>query len=85
LARGLDAVIMYPTAILGPQSYRCGFATAGLLALARGKLPALVDGGFDWVDVRDVVQGALRAAAQAPSGARYILGGHWASLRDLAK
>ncbi|MBN1579775.1 MAG: NAD-dependent epimerase/dehydratase family protein [Anaerolineae bacterium] len=85
LARGLDAVILYPTAILGPYDYRCGFATAGLRALARGELPALVEGGFNWVDVRDVVQGALQAAARAPSGARYILGGHWASLRDLAK
>jgi dihydroflavonol-4-reductase len=48
-------------------------------------LPALVDGGFDWVDVRDVVHGARRAAAQAASGARYILSGHQASLRDLAQ
>jgi dihydroflavonol-4-reductase len=55
------------------------------LAIASGELWALIDGGFDWVDVRDVVDGALQAAARAPSGARYILSGHWASLRDLAE
>jgi dihydroflavonol-4-reductase len=85
LARGLDAIILYPSAILGPHDYRLGFPNQGLLAIASGELWALIDGGFDWVDVRDVVDGALRAAARAPSGARYILSGHWASLRDLAE
>lgn len=85
LARGLDAVILYPSAIIGPHDYRLGFPNAGLLAICNGKLPALVAGGFDWVDVRDVVAGALRAAARAPAGGRYFLSGHWASLRDLAE
>jgi dihydroflavonol-4-reductase len=85
LARGLDAVILYPSAIIGPHDYRLGFPNSGLLAIFNGKLWALVEGGFDWVDVRDVVDGALQAAVRAPSGARYILSGHWASLSDLAE
>jgi dihydroflavonol-4-reductase len=85
LAHGLDAVILYPTAIIGPHDYRLGFPNSGLLAILNGKLWALVQGGFDWVDVRDVVDGALQAAVCAPSGARYILSGHWASLSGLAK
>ena len=46
-----------------------------LLDLYHRRLPALVDGGFDWVDVRDVVAGALAAADRAPRGARYLLVG----------
>ena len=84
ITRGLDAVILYPTAIIGPHDYRQGFPNAGLLAICEGRLVALVDGGFNWVDVRDVADGALRAGDRAPSGARYILSGHWASLHDLA-
>jgi dihydroflavonol-4-reductase len=84
MARGLDAVILYPTAMIGPYDYRQGFPNAGLRAICEGRLWALVEGGFDWVDVRDVAQGALRAAERAPAGARYILSGHWASLHDLA-
>jgi dihydroflavonol-4-reductase len=84
MARGLDAIILYPSAILGPYDHRLGFPNAGLLALANGSLWALVRGGFDWVDVRDLVQGAIAAADRAPAGGRYILSGHWASLRDLA-
>jgi dihydroflavonol-4-reductase len=84
VARGLDAVILYPSAIIGPHDYRLGFPNSGLLAILNGKLWALVDGGFDWADVRDVAYGALQAAVCAPSGERYILSGHWASLSDLA-
>jgi dihydroflavonol-4-reductase len=84
LTRGLDAVILYPSAIIGPYDYRLGFPNVGLLAIFKGDLWALVEGGFDWVDVRDVVDGSLQAAERAPSGARYILSGHWASLPDLA-
>jgi len=84
VAQGLDAVILNPTAIIGPVDYRQALPNQLLLALGRGQLWALIDGGFDWVDVRDVVDGALRAAAWAPAGARYLLAGHWASLRELA-
>ncbi len=81
---GLDAVILYPTAIVGPYDFRPSHFGHVLLYLARGKLPALVAGGFDWVDVRDVVAAALRAAEAAPPGARYILSGHWATLAEIA-
>lgn len=84
LAHGLDAVILNPTAIIGPYDFRPSHFGEVLLDLARGRLPALVDGGFDWVDVRDVVQGALRAAERAPAGARYLLSGHWVSLGEIA-
>ncbi|MFC1994092.1 NAD-dependent epimerase/dehydratase family protein [Chloroflexota bacterium] len=81
---GLDAIVVSPTAMIGPHDYKPSHFGRALLALAQGKLPALVAGGFDWVDVRDVVAGAMRAEERAPSGAKYLLSGHWISLRDLA-
>jgi dihydroflavonol-4-reductase len=84
IERGLDAVIISPTAVIGPHDYEPSFLGEALLNLARGKMPALVAGGFDWVDVRDVVEGALRAEKQAPTGAKYLLSGHFASVCDLA-
>ncbi len=84
IARGLDALILNPTAIIGPHDHRGGAMTEAVLRLARGSLPFLVEGGFNWVDARDVAAGAIAAADGAPAGAQYILGGHWASLRDLA-
>jgi dihydroflavonol-4-reductase len=84
IEKGLDAIIISPTAIIGPYDYRPSHFGEALLRLANGNLPALVTGGYDWVDVRDVVQGALRAEERAPTGAKYILSGHWVSLRDVA-
>jgi dihydroflavonol-4-reductase len=84
LAAGLDTVILYPTAVIGPYDLKPSHLGTVLLLLARRRLPALVGGGFDWVDVRDVAAGALCAAERAPAGQRYLLSGHFASVRDLA-
>ena len=42
----------------------------------RGRLPAVVDGETNVVDVRDVAEGHLLAAARGAPGERYVLGGH---------
>jgi dihydroflavonol-4-reductase len=39
-----------------------------------------VEGGFDWVDVRDVVAGALAAAARGRTGDNYLLSGNYATV-----
>lgn len=84
IEKGLDAVIINPTAVIGPYDYQPSYFGEALISLAQRRLPALVTGGFDWVDVRDVVAGALRAEESAPAGARYLLSGHWVSMRDIA-
>lgn len=81
---GLDAIIINPTGIIGPHDPKPSHFGAVLLALARSQLPALIAGGFDWVDARDVCQGALRAEAEAPGGAKYLLSGHWISIEEIA-
>jgi len=85
IARGLDAVIIRPTAMLGPYDFRPSYLGQALIQLANGKIPALVSGGFDWVDVRDVVAGALNAEQMAQSGASYLLGGNWHTIREVAE
>ena len=82
--RGLPTVIVIPSAILGPYDFRPSYLGQALQLLARGRIPALVRGGYDWVDVRDVVAGAMQAERLGRSGARYILSGHWRSLREVA-
>lgn len=84
LARGLDAVIINPTAILGPYDFKPSYLGKAILSMARGELPALVRGGFDWVDVRDVVYGLIQAAQVAPTGNKYLLSGHWRTVVDLS-
>jgi dihydroflavonol-4-reductase len=85
LERGLDAVILNPTAILGPYDFKPSYLGTAILSMARGKLPALVRGGFDWVDVRDVVYGLMQATQVAPTGSKYLLSGHWRTVVDLSQ
>ncbi|MBN1857212.1 MAG: NAD-dependent epimerase/dehydratase family protein [Dehalococcoidia bacterium] len=82
--QGLDAVVVVPTAVVGPHDFRPSHFGQVVIALARNRLPALVSGGFDWVDVRDVVDGAIVAAECAPSGRKYVLSGHWVSIPRVA-
>ncbi len=83
--QGLDAVILRPTALLGPNDFKPSYLGQALIQLAEGRIPALVRGGFNWVDVRDVVAGALRAEQVAPPGARYTLGGNFHTIRQVAE
>jgi len=84
VAAGLDAVIVAPTAIVGPHDYRPSYFGRVLLHLAAGSLPFIVCGGFDWVDVRDVVAAAVAAEAKAAAGSKYLVSGHWLSLTGVA-
>lgn len=84
-ARGLDAVVVAPTAVIGPRDHGPSRLGRLLSALARRRLPCLVEGAFDWVDARDVARGMLTAAERAPRGGLYLLGGHRLSLLELAR
>src|SRR5215472_3454464 len=48
VANGLDAVILIPSAILGPHDYKLSAANAFILQLVCGEVPGLIDGGYDW-------------------------------------
>jgi dihydroflavonol-4-reductase len=83
--QGLDAVILSPTAVIGPCDYGPSLMGRALILLALGKLPALVPGGYDWVDVRDVTESTLTAIEKGKKGERYLLPGHWKTLGQISK
>jgi dihydroflavonol-4-reductase len=83
--RGMDAVILSPTAVIGPNDYTPSLMGRALILLATGRLPALVSGGYDWVDVRDVTHSAIAAIEKGRNGERYILSGHWKTLEQISE
>ncbi len=83
--RGLDIVILSPTAVIGPFDFGPSLMGRALILLALGKLPALVPGGYDWVDVRDVVNATLEAMEKGKKGERYLLPGHWKTLEQISE
>ena len=82
---GLEAVIVALTAVIGPYDFKPSRMGSVLLKIRKHKLLALVGGGYNWVDVRDVVQGAIQAEKSASSGSQYILAGEWYTVRELAE
>ena len=81
---GLPAVVIHPTGVIGPGDHRPSRMGQVLIDLSSKKLPALIPGGFNWVDVRDVCVGALGAEKFGRIGESYILSGQWHSTRQLA-
>jgi dihydroflavonol-4-reductase len=82
--RGLDAVIVNPTGVIGPHDYKVSHMGETIRDLACGRLPALIPGGYDFVDVRDVVAGAQRAEQAGRPGERYLLSGNYLTVAELA-
>lgn len=85
IAQGLDAVICNPTGVYGPvdDPQRLSRLNGMVRDAARGRVPVSVGGGFDLVDVRDVVDGLVLAAEHGRTGENYILGGELLRLHDL--
>ncbi|MFW6262217.1 MAG: NAD-dependent epimerase/dehydratase family protein [Spirochaetota bacterium] len=78
-----ECVVCAPTAFLGPPDYRLSSLGRFVLDTVRGRLPLAVNGGFDFVDVRDVADGVVRAGERGASGRVYLLGGEYATIPDI--
>lgn len=80
----LSTRIIYPTAVFGPNDFNLSLFGQAIVKMARGRLPAMVAGGYDWVDARDVAWGAIEAAGNAGDGEGFILSGHYLDVADVA-
>lgn len=80
---GLDAVVVHPSGIIGPQDYGRGHTTQLILDYLEGRLVAGVEGGYDFVDVRDVADGIIAAVDKGRCGECYILSGQYLTVREL--
>jgi dihydroflavonol-4-reductase len=83
--KGVKIVSLNPTAILGPNDFGPSLIGEFVINVVTGELPALVEGGYDWVDVRDVAEAAVTAVEKGKDGDLYILGNEWVSLIDITK
>jgi len=83
--QGLDVVILTPTSILGPNDMYPSLLGQAIIDINNGKMPALVPGGFDYVDVRDIARATLLAIEKGKSGEKYLIAGEYHTVKDLAK
>lgn len=81
----IDAVVVYPSGIIGPGHPARGPIQGLIDGLLGGRLKAIVRGGYDFVDVRDVAGGILRAVERGRSGRGYLLTGRYLRLTEIAR
>ncbi len=79
----LPAVIVCPSAPLGPGDFRPTPTGRIVREALRGAMPAYVETGLNIVHVDDVAAGHLAAFDRGVVGERYILGGENFTLHDL--
>jgi nucleoside-diphosphate-sugar epimerase len=75
IARGLQAVIVNPSGIVGPWDFKPSLLGKTIIDFAKGNLKSFVNGAFDFVHVNDVVQGHILAMEKGKVGERYLLTG----------
>ncbi len=85
VADGLNAVIITPTSIFGPNDHFPSLLGQAIIDIYNRSIPALVPGGYDFVDVRDIVKGTISAIARGVSGEKYILSGTYLTIKELAE
>ena len=82
---GLNACIVHPSGIMGPEDYAIGETTCTLIKIIKGEMPAGIDGSFNLCDVRDLAAGTIAAADKGKAGECYILANEPVSFRDFSR
>lgn len=79
----LDTVVVYPSGVVGPYDFR-NSEFGSLIRDARTYSKIFyIEGGYNFVDVRDVANGIILALEKGKSGEGYLLAGQDISILEL--
>ncbi|HNV35094.1 MAG TPA: NAD-dependent epimerase/dehydratase family protein, partial [Bacillota bacterium] len=81
--KGLDAVVVHPTGVIGPYEYKLSHMGQLFVDFMKNRLFAIVNGAYDFVDVRDVAKGIMLAAKFGRKGENYILSGEHVTIKAM--
>lgn len=83
--KGLNACVVHPSGILGPEDFAVGETTKTVIQILNGEMPAGIAGSFNLCDVRDLANGTILAADKGRKGSCYILGNDEVSFKEFAR
>ncbi|MCR5154640.1 MAG: NAD-dependent epimerase/dehydratase family protein [Lachnospiraceae bacterium] len=83
--RNLNACVVHPSGIMGPEDFAIGETTGTLIKIINGEMPAGIDGSFNLCDVRDLADGTIAAIDKGRKGECYILGNEPVSFKKFCK
>lgn len=79
----IDGVVLNPANVLGAGDWHNWSQLFRIMH--QGKLPALPPGGGSFCDVRQVAAAHITAFDKGRRGEKYLLGGHFAQIADIAR
>ncbi len=80
---GLDASIVFPTGICGPDDYAYGPVASFVIDYCEGKMTAGLEGSFNAVDARDLADAILTCTKKGRKGEGYILGNECVTMQRM--
>ena len=83
--KGLNACVVHPSGILGPEDFAIGETTSVVIQIINGEMPIGIAGSFNLCDVRDLAKGTILAAYKGKKGECYILANEEVSFKDFSK
>lgn len=82
-ATDLWRVVVFPTGLIGPNDFADTHLTRMVRDAASGVLSVSIEGGYDFVDVRDVAAGTISAAEVGKNGRTYVLSGQYVPAKKM--
>lgn len=82
---GLNACVVHPSGILGPEDFAVGETTGVVIQIINGEMPVGIAGSFNLCDVRDLARGTILAADRGKKGNCYILGNKEVSFKAFSR
>ena len=82
---GLNAVMVHPSGIIGPNDYSNTHMTQMIANFASRRIPGSPNGAYDFVDVRDVAKAIITACDKGKAGSCWILGGSFITISEMFK
>lgn len=82
---GLNACVVHPSGIIGPNDPAIGQTTRTLTQILNGEMPIGMAGSFNMVDVRDLAAGTIAAADKGRKGECYILSNDEVTLKEMCR
>lgn len=82
---GMFVVVVCPTSVVGAPDFKPSKLGKAVVDIYKGYVPAVIEGGFDFADVRDIAAGIAAALTKGVSGETYILGGKYCTIQQFAE
>jgi len=80
-AKALDAVVLYPSAVIGVHDYKPSAAGIEIMHSLKRRVYFYIKGGYNFIDVRDIAK-AIETCIEKRITGSYILAGHNRTLLD---